>query len=175
MVSDFEVALIVAVLSGGFAIAGVLASDWLARRREDRQSRATTAVELAEGEVHVWGDNWVDLNVQLERQETQLAIAQVPDGLIKALREISEMCWNDHQETIIDEDGEEVHAISTALIDARRSVNRAIAAELLRSGSASSRQELRDDALSTVKRIASDPNRQHLRSRRAREADEAPG
>jgi hypothetical protein len=171
-VSNWEVALIAALLSGGFAIAGVLASDWLARRREDRQFRTTTALELAETELHVWGDSWIDLTVQLERQETQLAIAQTPEELIKALREISEMCWYDQRQTL-EQTGES--AISTTLLDARRAVNRAIAAQLLRSGSEDSRNQLQDAAVSIVRGIAADPAKQHLRSRRAQEEDEAPG
>ena len=177
--SDFEIAAFVAVLSsllsGGFAIAGLLASDWLARRREDRQFRKATALELAEAEEHVWGSNWVDLNIHLERQETQLAIAQVPDSLIKALREISEMCWNDYQEFVLNESGDPEHGIGSELLDARRFVNRGIAAHLLRSGDEKNRRQVQEDAVATVRRIASDPLKQHLRTRRAQEADEAPG
>jgi hypothetical protein len=170
-VSDWEVALIVALLSGGFAITGVLASDWLARRREDRQFRTTTAVELAEAEQRLYGDNWLDLTVQLERQETQLAIAQTPEDLIKALREISEMCWYDGRESY-ERFGPDI-GIRTEFLDARRSVNRAIAAHLLRSGSKNSRHQLRSAAVSSVRRIASDPANREYRSARAQEEDEA--
>jgi hypothetical protein len=74
-------ALIAGLLSGGFALGGVIATLWWQARREDARFRTETALELAELERLVWGDDWVILWVALQRQDARLAVARVPDDL----------------------------------------------------------------------------------------------
>jgi hypothetical protein len=98
-------------------------SNWTAARRERTRFRTETALELAEMERTVWGDNWIELNVDLQRLEARLAVAGVPDDLVQAFHDISVRCWRDLQEDI-DMDAEQP-GINKEFLDARRLVHAA--------------------------------------------------
>jgi hypothetical protein len=66
-VSGGELALLTGLLSGGFALLGAGATTWNANRRQDARFRRETALELAGTERLIWGDSWIELNVNLKR------------------------------------------------------------------------------------------------------------
>jgi hypothetical protein len=81
-------------------------------------------------ERHVWGTDWIELQAHLQRQEARLVVARVPQDLVEAFRTISEACWKDLQRSIEASDGEHP-GIKLALLEARRSVHRAVNGYLL--------------------------------------------
>src|SRR5258708_3902640 len=114
--------------SGGFALLGVGLSNSMASRRERRQFRTESALELADAERFTWDEGWTDFDAHLQRQETRLAVAGTPEDLIKALRDISVLCWRDNYQSR--EMGQE-GGIASRLLNGRRALNRAIGAYLL--------------------------------------------
>ncbi len=165
MSEKLQIALIAGLLSGGFALLGAMVNDWNARRRERQRFRTETALDLAELERLIWGDNWTDLNLHLERQETRLAIVGISQDLIKALREVSVRCWRDLQESI-ELSGGEQPGINTAFLDARRATNRAVGAYLLKRETRSARQKLERQAVEEVERVLNDPDNDRIPRRR---------
>jgi hypothetical protein len=143
---------IAAVSSGAFALLGVVVSDRLAARRERQAFKQDTAIELADTEQFIWQDNWIVLNIALEKLETRLLSAGVSQDLASALREISMKCWKNlryNTETQITED---VGILDDFLIP-RRLVVQAIIAQLRKSGDKESREQLRAEALESLKTI----------------------
>jgi hypothetical protein len=91
----------------------------------------------------MWGDSWIDLNIHTEHIATRLTAAGVPADLITSLGAITRECWRSNQEIAgFDDDGAEVHGISTDLLEARRDVVRAAGAYLLRTGTGQHRSRL---------------------------------
>ena len=131
MPSEIGVVIVSSIASGGFALLGVGLSDRRARRRARDEFRTETALELAGMERHIWETNWIELQVQLQRQEARLAVAGVPDDLVQALRAVSERCWSDLQDHIERSGGDEP-GITSRLIEAYRAVHRAIRAYLIK-------------------------------------------
>src|SRR4051812_710706 len=86
--------VITSVSAGGFALAGGFVNNWMAGRRDDRALAAQTALTIPDTEALIWKlGGWTDLNVALQRQETQLAFAEVPDDLITAFHRVTIACW----------------------------------------------------------------------------------
>jgi hypothetical protein len=131
MASDVGIAIVSSLSSGGFALLGVTLSDRRARRREREAFSQETALELAGMERHIWGGEWVELHAHVQRQEARMTAASVPEDLIVAFAAITEACWRDHLRSVELSDGE-FPGIATKLLDARRSVHRAIGASLLK-------------------------------------------
>lgn len=120
---------IVSTLSaGGFALLGAGFADGRARRREHSAFRTESALELADMERLVWGDDWVELQVHLERQRARMTVARVPNELIGAFDRVCTACWPERQDRL---DNDEEGGISTSLLTPRRMVYRAIRAHLL--------------------------------------------
>jgi hypothetical protein len=154
--NDAAVAVISGVLSGGFALAGVGLSGIAASRRERAEFSRETALELAGMERLVWGDSWIELTTEIQRQEARWAIAGVPADLIQAFRASSVACWRDQRQTVERSAGQ--HAgIGKDLLEARETVQEAARAFLLRSGSVGSREALRIHAIEVLE--ASLPDR----------------
>jgi hypothetical protein len=147
--SNSAVAIIAGALSGGFALAGVGVSNWLAGRRERAAFRRETALELAGMERLVWGESWVELEAHLQRQEVRLAEGNVPSGLIRDFHDISVGAWRDRKQTIRESGGER-QGMGSEFIDARRAVHEAARAYLLGNGSRASRAVLRIRAADLV-------------------------
>jgi hypothetical protein len=142
-------AVIAGGLSGGFALAGVGVNSWIATRREHAGFGRETALELAGMERLVWGDDWIELTTNLERQEARWAVAGVPADLILDFRTISISCWQDLQRTVERSAGQ--HAgIGKGLLEARQAVHQAALAYLLKNGSGKSRDALRVRASEAV-------------------------
>jgi hypothetical protein len=147
--------------TGGFALLGVGFSNVMAARRERRQFRTETALELGEVERQVWGDDWTELEARLQRQETRLAIAGIPEDLVQALHDSTVFCWRDNYHGL-ETTGQ--GGISSELLDGRRKANRAIGAYLLNRGTRSSREELRREVVEEVQELIDDRSRAHLRN-----------
>jgi hypothetical protein len=163
-------ALVITSLSaGGFALLGAGLNNWWGVQREKQAFRRESALELADTERMVWGDDWIDLNIQLEKQDTRLLFAGVPNDLVHALHDISEGCWRDLR--FNDEmSGGEQPGISADLIEARRLVIRAIGERLTRRTRRPSRDRLRHEAVAAVNKVfkdaeddPDDPTTEHLR------------
>jgi hypothetical protein len=144
---------IAAVSSGAFALLGVVVSDRLAARRDRTAFRQDAAVELADTEQFIWQDNWVTLNIALEKLETRLLSAGISEDLASALHEISAKCWKNLRFNIETHGEEEGAGIINDFLVPRRLVVQAIVAELLKSGDRASREQLRKQALESVKTI----------------------
>jgi hypothetical protein len=97
----------------------------------------------------VWGDDWIELNAHLQRQEARWAVAGVPADLIQAFHAISVACWQDLQATV-ERSGGEHPGISKRLLEAREAVHEGARAYLLRQGSRASRDALRARATKAV-------------------------
>jgi len=69
---------------------------WMTGRRDERALAAQTALTLPDTQALIWKvGGWTDLNVALQRQETRLAFAGVPDDLITAFHRVTIACWHD--------------------------------------------------------------------------------
>jgi hypothetical protein len=146
---------ITSLSSGGFALLGVGVSNWMAARRERATFRTETVLELAGMERLVWGEDWVELQAHLQRQEARLAVGGVPDDLVQAFHDISLACWHNLQESIERSAGQEP-GIRTQLLDARQLVHRAARAYLLRDEKRSVQAELRREAVTTTRSVLQD-------------------
>jgi hypothetical protein len=148
--ADATIALISGGLSGGFALAGVGLSNWTSARRERRVFGRESALELAGMERLIWGDNWVELQAHLQRQEDRLTVAGLPAELIEGFRAMSIACWRDGDKTREHPEGQ---GIRSYLLNARAAVHEAARAELLRRGSRRSRRALRLEAYAQVRAV----------------------
>jgi hypothetical protein len=105
----------------------------------------------------------VGLEVELQRQEARLALAGVPDDLIKVFHDISNACWQYLQQSIEESAGVDP-GINTGLLEARRLVHRALGAYLLREQRRARTEDLRREAIAATRRVLNDPNiREKLR------------
>lgn len=154
--ADTAALVITSLASGGFALAGVGLSNWMAARREGRAFRSGAALELAGLESLIWRGEWVDLESELQRQRARLAVSGVPDDLIDALSVISLACWRNHRRGLELFGEEEGGGIRTELIEARQLVHSALGAYLLGNKRGSAREALRTQAVSTAERVAND-------------------
>jgi len=136
-----------AAASGSFALLGVGLSNTLAGGRDRRIARTEAALELAETERLIWEGAWIELRAALQRQQTRMAVAGVPEDLLDAFRRINEACWR-YRRNEEEESGGEQSGISTALLNAREEVHRAIRAHLLREHSRPRRRTLSNSAVS---------------------------
>jgi hypothetical protein len=150
--SGGELALLTGLLSGGFALLGVGATTWNANRREDARFRRETALELAGTERLIWGDSWVELNVNLKRHETRLGIAGVPEDLIEAFHNVSVECWRDNQDSL-ERSGGEQSGIEIELGRTRRLVERAAESYLVARGKDEDREQPRVEAVTETERV----------------------
>jgi hypothetical protein len=144
--------LIASLASGGFALLGVGLSNLMASRRQGAAFRTETALELASNERYVWAQDWIELQIDLERVEARLAVAGVPGDLVTAFRDISEACWRDRTRHIdpVDPDERVQWGIREDLLEGRRLAQRAIRAELLRNDTRDSRIELVERAIEEI-------------------------
>jgi len=156
--------------SGGFALLGVGLSNSLASRRERRNVRRETALELADTERDIWEAKWIELNIQLERLDARLASEGISPDLIQALRDLSVYCWRDRTE-MIEAVGEERAGISSELLEARRLIARACVTTLVSSGSRRRRAALSREALTEAHRVLTDGKYMHLREPPALDPD----
>jgi hypothetical protein len=100
---------------------------------------------MANMERPIWEEKWLDLQAQLARQDARLAVAEVPEDLISALRDISETCFRDYRwAKELDPDQ---YGILTELLDSLHLTHRAIRAYLLNEDTKASRRELRERAI----------------------------
>jgi hypothetical protein len=152
MPSDLTIA-ITSVSSGGFALLGVVLANRLARSRERAAFRTETALELASMERLVWSESRVGLQEHVQRQQSRLTIAGVPDDLVRALGAISIACWQDVRAHVERTDGLQA-GIRGELLAARRAVHGATHAELLREGTRASRRRMTLTALDAVANVA---------------------
>ena len=151
--------------SGGFALLGVGFSNGLANRRERRNYRRETAMELADTERAIWQDDWIELNVQLERLDARLASAGVTPALFNALRDLSILCWRDrHHMQQVHGGDPDLAGISNELLEARRLVARACVTQLLSSPGRKRRDALREEALEQAEHVLADAAYDHLRN-----------
>jgi hypothetical protein len=155
--------VVTSVASGGFALLGVGVTNLTTARREQARFRTETALELASLERLIWGEEWVDLEVQLQQQAARLSVAGVPDDLSEVLREISLACWRDGRASF-EQSGGEYGGIALRLNEARRHVDRAVRAYLLRKGRRSTRDKDRRAAVAAVQSVLAEPEYQHYRS-----------
>jgi hypothetical protein len=164
-VSGGEIALLTGLMSGGFALLGGTVTNRYARRRDDTAFRRETALELAGMERLIWGESWVDLEVELQRQGSRLAVAGVPDDLIQAFRAISQNCWHYlDADRAISPDGE--GGISSGLLRTRERVHSAIRAYLLKNETPWKRKARRVEAITATRLSLEDPYlREKLRGR----------
>lgn len=121
-------------------------------RREMAAFRAETAQELAGMERLIWGDNRVELEAHLQRQQTRHELANVPADLIAAFQAISRACWEENQRVVARSGGQH-SGIPTDLVDARTAVHRAIGAHLLRNQGRRARNALRRAAVNSVRTV----------------------
>jgi hypothetical protein len=150
--SNVEIAIVSGLLSGGFAVLGGAITTLTASRREVRNFRTETALELAGMERFVWGNSWTELEAHLERQQARLTVAGVPEDLVTAFQSISLACWRDLRDSRELSGGED-SGIAKELLEARREVHRAIRAHLLREKQRSSRDDLRRAATTRVETV----------------------
>jgi hypothetical protein len=148
--SNVTVPIVTAVSSGGFALLGVGVSSWWSGRREKARFRTESVLELAGMERLIWGEDWIELQAHLQRQQARLAIGGVPEDLIQSFRTISIACWRDLQANIVGSGGQEP-GIDTKLLGVREAVHCAIRMYLLREGHRSGRRESRSAALARVR------------------------
>jgi hypothetical protein len=116
--------LVASLASGTFALLGVGLSNLTAVRREQATFATQTALELADMERHIWKQDWIELQIQLERLGARLAVSGVPEDLMQAFHDISVACWRD-QTPVLDPDDREQISIARDLLDGRRVVQRA--------------------------------------------------
>ena len=128
---NVAVAIVSGLLAGGFALLGGAVTTWTATKRERSKFRTETALELAGMERLIWADDWVELNVHLQRHEARLTVAGVADDLVRAFHDISIACWRDNRESLERSGGEDT-GINVTLMDARRLVHAAVSHYLLR-------------------------------------------
>ncbi|HEX9966858.1 MAG TPA: hypothetical protein VGB06_02820 [Solirubrobacterales bacterium] len=147
--SSEAIAIISGALSGGFALAGVGVSSWIASRRQRAEFREETVLELAGMERLVWGDNWIELNAHLQRQQARWSISGLPSSLVDDFQAISKACWRDGRQTVEQSSGKH-HMISVTLLDAREAVHNAARAALMREGSRRYRESLVADASAQI-------------------------
>jgi hypothetical protein len=146
--------LVASLASGTFALLGVGLSNLTAVRREQATFATQTALELADMERHIWKQDWIELQIQLERLGARLAVSGVPEDLMQAFHDISVACWRD-QTPVLDPDDREQISIARDLLDGRRVVQRAIRAYLLPSQRGDAHR-LRDDAINTTAALRSE-------------------
>lgn len=147
--SDVTVAIVTAVSSGGFALLGVGFSSFWSNRHEKSRFRTESVLELAGMERLIWGEDWTELQVYLQRQQARLAIGGVPEDLIQAFHDISIACWRDLQTSIVNSGGEQP-GISSNLLRAREAVHLAVRMYLIGEQSRRDRHDARLAALEQV-------------------------
>ncbi len=113
--------LAIALSSGGFALLGVGMANWLAGRRESRTFRRQVAIDLAEVERLVWGDDLLALHVELQRLNARLTIAGVPSDVVETLNTVSLACFQSIQDDL-EQSGGKHRGINPELSDARRAL-----------------------------------------------------
>jgi hypothetical protein len=149
MASDVTVAAVVSgMLAGGFALCGATLTETLSRRRERRAFRTETAIELADVGRAMWKDDWIDMNVRLERQRARLGVAGCPSDLVDAAEDITLACWRDVARDRDADVPKEFIGINSGLLDASRLVRRAVTASLLKQRG---RRKLRRQAVDQAK------------------------
>jgi len=118
MPTDTAIA-ISSVASGSFALLGVAVSNRMTRNRERGRFRSDAALALADLEAAVWGDNWIELQAEVQRQQARLTIAGVGEDLAEALALVAVASWADRRAHV--ERVERLDAgIRSDLLDARQ-------------------------------------------------------
>ena len=126
----------------------------MAARRERRAFRTEAALELATLDVAMWGDDWTAVQVALGRQEAPLTVADVPTDLVQALSHITRACWHDKHDSA--ERGDDGGGIAVELLEAKRRLQRTVAAYLLRTEGRRGREDLRREALADTQASVAD-------------------
>ena len=75
MSADVGVVIASSASSGMFALLGVAVSNRTAVHRDARAFRTETALELPGVKRLVWGDDWIELQAYLQRQQARVALA----------------------------------------------------------------------------------------------------